>query len=329
MRCSIVLLVAQFMIVGTAAISFAAPQSESSPAGTVAQSISHAGDGYVDLAPCFTNLIADVSVPAQESGPLISVDVQEGQAIDSGQQLAAIDDRVAQLRLETASTKRDAATEKANSDIDIRAAQNALEIAEREQKTDYGLYQKGSLPRQEYDRTALQARQAALQLEQAQRDKEAAFKEAQVEELNVRAANDSIRRHSIVSPVAGNVMELYKQAGEWVNAGDNVMRVARLDQLYVEGILDTAQYNPHDVAGRPVTVVARLAQGDQAEFTGRIVFVSQEKLSRGVAVRAVVDNREVNGHWLLLAMEEVTMRIHLDRESIAVQPKQRTIATGE
>ncbi len=116
-------------------------------------------------------------------------------------------------------------------------------------------------------------------------------------------------------------MELNKDAGEWVNAGDNVMRVARMDQLYVEGSLDCNLYNPHDVRGRPVTVTARRAQGEQVEFTGRIVFVAMEKLTSGVSIRAEVDNRLLGEQWMLLAREEVTMRIHLDGQAVAVVPR--------
>lgn len=284
---------------------------------SASQPVNRTGDGFVEIPRCFTRLIADVAIPAQEAGPLVSILVSEGQAVEAGQQLAAIDDRLAQLRMETAQVKRDAASQKANSDVDIRAAQNALEIANSEQEADYGLYRKQALPKRDYDRTVLKAKQAALQLEQARNDKETAIKEMQVEEFNVRAAAESIQRHSIASPVTGIVMELNKDAGEWVNAGDNVMRVARMDQLYVEGWLDPGLFNPHDVHGRPVTVVATLAQGEQVEFSGRVVFVALEKFSTGVSVRAQVDNRMAAGHWLLLAHEEVTMRIQTDGEAVA------------
>ncbi len=283
--------------------------------------VNYVGDGHVDLSPCFTALIADVEIPAQESGPLISMSVREGQLVSVGQQLAKIDDAVALLRLETARTKLDSANEKANNDIDVRAAQNALNIAERERKTNQDLANKGALPRQEYERSALQAKQAALQLEQARRDMETATKDAQVESFNVRAATDSIKRHSIQSPIDGNVMELYKEAGEWVNAGDNVMRVARLDRLYVQGLLDSTKFDPHEVDGRTVSVALTMARGQQTEFHGRIVFVSYEKnSSKFYSVRAEVENRNVNGRWLLLAGEEVTMRIHLDGNAVGQIP---------
>lgn len=290
----------------------------------IAVPVNQVGEQHIDIAPCFTILIDDVEIPAPESGPLVSLTARAGEEVRTGQELARIDDRLARLRLETAQTRLEAAREKAGNDIDIRAANNALEITDSERRTNYALYTKGTLPKQEYDRSALQARQAALQVEQATRDKETAVKEALVEEVNVRTANQTIQRHLIQSPIEGSVMEVFKDSGEWVNAGDNVMRVARLDRMYVQGLIDSALLDPHEVHGQPVSVVVALAHGEQAEFTGRIVFVGLEKnSSKYYTVRAEVENRRRQGHWLLLANEEVAMRIHVNGKKAASAVDQR------
>ena len=286
------------------------PNSQVSP-------VNHLGEGHVDLEFCRVMLISEVDVPAQESGPLVAVPVSQGQTVQQNADLAQIDDSLGRLRLETARTKLDAASEKASNDIDVRAANNALQIAERERKRNFQLYSTRSMPKAEYDRSMLQAKQAALQLEQAQRDAQAFAKEAQVEAYNVKAANQSIARHRITSPISGVVMELYKQPGEWVDAGDNIMRVARLDRLHVQGLLDSSLFNPHEVEGQKVTISIPVARGEFLEFQGRITFVSLEKYNaKSYVVRAEVENRQQNGRWLLMANEdEATMRIYLARET--------------
>lgn len=285
----------------------------------IAAPVNHVGEGHVDLEFCRVMLISEVDVPAQESGPLLAMPAKEGQAIQQNQDLAQIDDSLGRLRLETARTKLDAASQKANNDIDVRAANNALAIADRERKRNYQLYSKGSMPKAEYDRSALQAKQAALQLEQARRDMQASTKEAQVEAYNVKAASQSIERHRITSPIEGVVMEMYKQSGEWVNAGDKVVRVARMDRLYVQGLLDSSLFNPHEVEGMKVTISVPVARNEFLEFQGRIVFVSMEKYNaKSYVVKAEVDNRKQNGRWLLLANEdEATMRIYVNQESVS------------
>lgn len=278
--------------------------------------VNHIGKGHVDLEFCRVKIIQEVEVPAQESGPLVALPVSEGQAVQQGQDLAQLDDRLARLRLETAQTKLEAMTEKASNNIDVRAATNALQIAERERKRNYQLFTKGSMPRAEYDRSALQAKQAALQLEQAERDMQAAGKDAQIETYNVKAASDSILRHQVKSPINGVVMELHKRPGEWVNAGDNVMRVAQMDRLYVQGLLDSSLFNPHEIEGQKVTISVPVARGESLEFRGRIIFVAMEKYNaKSYVVKAEVENRQHQGRWLLMANEdEALMRIHLGDE---------------
>ncbi|MGI9519329.1 MAG: efflux RND transporter periplasmic adaptor subunit [Pirellulaceae bacterium] len=283
--------------------------------------VNHVGEGHVDLEFCRVMFISEINVPAQESGPLLDMPVRLGQAIEPGQELARIDDRLAQLRLDTAQTKLAAASEKANNDVDVRAANNALDLAETERKRNYQLLIKRTMPQAEYDRSALQAKQAALQVEQAQRDMQTAVKEAQIESHNVRAATDSIDRHVIKSPQQGVVMERFKEPGEWVNAGDDVMRIARMDTLFVQGLLDSSLFNPHEVDGQNVTISVEVARGERLEFQGRIVFVSLEKQNaRSYIVRAEVENRQQNGRWLLLANEEAIMRIHLGPQSVTQAP---------
>lgn len=278
--------------------------------------VNHIGKGHVDLEFCRVKIIQEVEVPAQESGPLVALPVSEGQAVQQGEDLAQLDDRLARLRLETAQTKLEAMTEKASNNIDVRAATNALQIAERERKRNYQLFTKGSMPRAEYDRSALQAKQAALQLEQAERDMQAAGKDAQIETYNVKAASDSILRHQVKSPINGVVMELHKRPGEWVNAGDNVMRVAQMDRLYVQGLLDSSLFNPHEIEGQKVTISVPVARGESLEFRGRIIFVAMEKYNaKSYVVKAEVENRQHQGRWLLMANEdEALMRIHLGDE---------------
>ena len=117
-------------------------------------------------------------------------------------------------------------------------------------------------------------------------------------------------------------MELYREAGEWVNAGDKVLRIVQMDRLRVEGLLDTARYNPHEVEGRLVTVTVTMARGEKVEFKGYIVFVGLEKRAGNrVTVRAEVENRTANNRWLLMPGTDVAMRIHLGSPVISQQPK--------
>jgi multidrug resistance efflux pump len=151
-----------------------------------------------------------------------------------------------------------------------------------------------------------------LQIDKAKLDLRVAKMTADVEQAAVSLADENIRRRKIASPVAGEVIEVNRHAGEWVNAGDPVARVIKMDELRVEGFLSTREFDPGEVAGRHVSVEVELARGRRAQFEGQIEFVNPLVLSGDkYRVRAVVKNRVENGHWLLRPGTSASMTIHL------------------
>ncbi len=83
-----------------------------------------------------------------------------------------------------------------------------------------------------------------------------------------------------------------------------------MDRLRVEGFLDGARYNPADVARRPARVTFTLAGGRRVELPGQIVFVNPEvQAGNKHRVRALVQNRQEQGEWLLRPGMNVEMSI--------------------
>src|SRR5262249_14164759 len=116
----------------------------------------------------------------------------------------------------------------------------------------------------------------------------------------------------IIAPIEGVVQKIYAHMGEWVKPGDTVVRIIRMDRLRVEGYLDKDKLSPVDVADRPVSVQVVLANGRKVQFPGKIVFVDPEiQGDHDYEVRAEVENRKENGHWLLRPGLPATMTIQL------------------
>jgi multidrug resistance efflux pump len=114
---------------------------------------------------------------------------------------------------------------------------------------------------------------------------------------------------------------VFPHIGEWLQPGDPLATVIRTDRLYVEGYIDAARFNPVDVRDRPVTVEARLADDRRESFTGRIFNVKPRMESGNYRVVAEVDNRQVDGEWLLRAGQFVTMTIHSGQPALPPAPK--------
>ena len=251
---------------------------------------------------CLVSLIEDVHVPAQERGVLISVPVKEGDRIETDALLAQIDDGQARLQRSAAQTKLQAAQAQAADDIDVRYADAAYKVAKAEYDQAAAVVRNMSnaIPKTEVRRLLLQQNRAALQIDKSQLDRKVAKMNAEVHQAEVKAAEDLMVRQQIRSPVDGMVLTVFHHAGEWVNPGDPVLRVVRMDRLRIEGFLDSAEHNPGEVDGRSVAVTVSLARGRKVQFTGKIVYVSPLiQAGNKYRVRAEVENRVENNQWLL------------------------------
>jgi multidrug resistance efflux pump len=197
---------------------------------------------------------------------------------------------------------------------EVDTAYKRYQLAHTEFSKSAKLSQNGSVSAHSHNRTKYSMEVAQLEYHAAQKARELAATEAAVEQVRVQAAQASIARHIVKSPIVGVVVEQKREEGEWVTAGDTIMRLARMDRLRVPAIVEGDDYDPHEIANRPVTVTLTLARGREVEFTGKIVFAGIEKrLGNKYMVWAEVDNRMVDGtnHWMLQPGCVVDMRIHL------------------
>jgi len=272
------------------------------------------GPARTVLEHCRVYLIDDVEVPALEAGPLVTIHVRQGNHVQQGQPLAQIDDRQAQLQKLAAELERDAAQQRADDDIEVRYAIKSFELAEAELAQDIEINRKspGSVPETEIRRKQLAKHRAELQIDRTQLDMKVAQITADVQNSLVLAADDSIRRRRIVAPFDGMVVEVLREAAEFVNAGEAVVRVVRMDRLRVDGFLDGNQYNPAEVANCAVTVEISLAQGRKGTFQGQVTHVSPlVQVGNQYRLEAEVSNRNEQGQPLLRPGMTATMVIHL------------------
>lgn len=274
---------------------------------------------HVDLDTCFVHLIDDVDIPAEESGKITKIIVQAGDSVEKGALIAQMDDQKSQRLLEEATLKHNSATRIANDDTEIQSAYKKWVLASREHEDIASLAKKGSKSKQEYQRSRYTVQISELDLQAAKNKKSLAALDSDAEMVRVKAAQDSINRNALKSPINGAVFEIFKDAGEWVTAGEKVMRIARMDRLRVQGYVEGNEFDPHEVANRPVTVKLMMARGREVEFSGEIVFVGLEKRGGNrFVVWAEIDNinEPESGRWILQSGSEVNMRIHLDRGTV-------------
>jgi multidrug efflux pump subunit AcrA (membrane-fusion protein) len=271
-------------------------------------------ENHVDLQDCAVHLIDDIDVPARESGLLRGVNVVEGQVVKQGELLAQIDDQLAQRQLEEAKLKQNIATEKAEDNTDVEAADKKQKLLAVMYDRKAKLLRDSSASQEDVETARFQKETSFFEYLKAQRDKKLAAEEAKAEGVKVNAANDSIARHQLVCPIDGHVFQVFKEPGEWVAAGDTVLRVARMNKLKATGLVDATLYSAQQIANRNVVITIQLAREQTTQLPGKIVYIDYERKEGGkkFQVWAEIDNQQVDGQWVLNPDDYVSMRILLN-----------------
>jgi membrane fusion protein, multidrug efflux system len=246
----------------------------------------------VEVSSVLIKLIEQVEVPAREAGVLEAVRVREGEMVESGAALAQIDDAAPKFERRKAQLELAGARKLAESDVKVRFARKSAEVAQAELRRALESEKRlaESVTDSELDQLRLLLEKATLEIEQAQLDQELASTAGELKQNDVQSAEYAIGQRRITAPLTGFVAEINRHQGEWVQPGQTIMRILRLDRLRAEGLVD-ARAVRGDLNGRPVRLTVEQGKGP-VEFAGKIVFVSPEidPVSGQVRVWAEIEN---------------------------------------
>jgi RND family efflux transporter MFP subunit len=183
---------------------------------------------------------AEVKVAAERTGRLVSVRVEEGQAVRKGDLLAEIESDELRAALDEARARV------AEAVAEVRLAEVNLERRRR-----------------------LVAEQiaAAHDLDQATRDLETTRARQATADAAVARYEAQLRKSRIVAPLSGTVTAREVDAGEMVEPGDAIVSVADLRRLRVDAEADEADASGLAL-GAPVAITADGFPG--RTWTGRI-----------------------------------------------------------
>jgi macrolide-specific efflux system membrane fusion protein len=241
----------------------------------VATAISLRAETVVESA--LLQLVEQVDVPARTAGTLSSIDVSEGTMVELGKPLGQIDDRQAQMQYQRALIELNLSKENSKNDVAIRSARKELEFARAElsrlERASTGL--PGSISQSQLEDSKLRVGKGEFELEAAQHEARLNKLTEQLKEQELVLCKHELEVRRITAPVPGIVVDVLRHAGEWVEPGDKVVRIVRIDRLRAEGLIHNDRV-PADWRGLEATV--SVGSTGQAERTarGKIQFVSPE-----------------------------------------------------
>ncbi len=262
----------------------------------------------------------DIELPAEVEGTLTKLPIKEGMRVEAGQLLGSIDERQAVAAMEVAELQHIAALEKASDMVEEKFATESAAYAKLDLGKDLkaNTDSKGAVPEINIEQKRLAYKKADLQIEKAQKDRLIAKKEADAKGAEFKAAKIAVERRQIRAPFAGEVQQVMQREGQWVNPGDRVLRLVQFDTLRADGLVNAADFDPADLAGRKATLTVHLARGRTATATGRVTFVSQILIGVGHSyqIRAEFPNQRVGEFWLIRPGLDADMTIHLNEPPV-------------
>lgn len=221
-----------------------------------------------------------VTVSAETSGRILSLDISEGDSIRAGQQVGAIDTALLVLRYKQIES-RQTATEQSSPDIAAQASALRTQIAHQHNECERisRMLADGAATQKQSDDAAAQLRMLQGQLEgllsSLGKNRTSISGNALALQYEKEQVEEQIRRSRIASSAGGTVLLKYAEAGEYAAPGKPLFKMADLGNMYLRSYFTASQLASIRI-GQQVTVTADFGGGERYDYPGRIVWIADE-----------------------------------------------------
>jgi len=220
----------------------------------------------------------EVIVAAEASGRILSFEAAEGQTLEAGQVVGAIDDLQLRLRRDQLLASR-SAVESRRSDVDrqLAAIRQEIDTAKKERQRAQNLVRANAANQKQLDDieaqlAALEKREAA-QLNALVNANAGVSGESASLGLQVAQLEDQIAKCSITSPIEGTVLVKYAQAGEYAAQGKALFKIADMRSMLLRAYLDAGLLSGVKL-GQELRVVVDFGERDRREYSGRVAWIA-------------------------------------------------------
>ncbi len=222
----------------------------------------------------------EITVSAEQNGKLLQFDLNEGDTVGRGVQVALID--TVQLYLKArhiGATKLVYAAQRPDTRKQAAATRQQLAKAVEERDRFAALVKDGAANRKCLDDAQSQVKVLERQLEAqlsalgtSTSSLNAQMGTADVQRLQVA---DQLRKCRVLTPSAGTVLEKYAEAGEFAAVGKPLFKIADLSRMRLRAYVTSAQLKSVRT-GQAVKVFADYGGGERKEYAGRVTWISSK-----------------------------------------------------
>lgn len=234
----------------------------------------------IDFDACGQIDAEQVTVSAEASGRILSLNVREGDVLNSGQLVGAVDSVQTALQIRELEQRRDGARSRLI-DIDRQQAPQKDQLAslENDFRRYSSLLANNAATQKQVDDLRSQIdilkSQMAAQKQTWERNNSSVRSEISTYEIQIAEKRDQLAKCRICSPVAGTVLTKYANEGESVTVGKPLFKLADLTETYVRAYFTTSQLGTLKL-GDEMKVIPDDGSANSKEYTGRVIWISSQ-----------------------------------------------------
>lgn len=222
----------------------------------------------------------EVTVAAEQNGKLLLLDVNEGDRIGEGRQVALID--TVQLYLKArqiGAAKLVYASQRPDMEKQVAATREQLAKAREEYDRFAALVKDGAANRKSLDdaRSQVQVLQRQLEAQQSSLHTSTSSLNAQMGTVDIEKLQvaDQLRKCHVFAPISGTVLEKYMERGEFASVGNPIFKMADTDHMFLRAYITSAQLKNVKI-GQQAKVFADYGNGQKKEYRGTVTWISSK-----------------------------------------------------
>lgn len=221
-----------------------------------------------------------VTVSSETAGKILSIDIEEGDTVRMGENIAVVDTTILVLQQQQINSQHRSA-EISSPDIVAQAAALRSQIAHQENECERfrRLLNDGATTQKIYDdaKAALNTLRGQLTalLSTLGKNKSSISDNASAILYQAEQIQQQIEKSRINAPITGTILTKYAEPGEYATPGKPIAKIADLDKIYLRAYFTASQLADIKL-GQEVTVIADFGGDEQFEYPGTITWIAQE-----------------------------------------------------
>lgn len=261
----------------------------------------------IEFDACGQIEATQITVSAESSGKILSLDIEEGDSLGEGRIVGAIDSVQTVLQIQELRHRIEGARARM---VDIRRQgepnRNQLASLEKDLARYSNLLQSNAATQKQVDdlkdKIAILKAQIEAQTQSWERGNKGVEAEISSYQIQLAQREDQLAKCRITAPASGTVLTKYAQKGESVTVGKPLFKLADMSNAYVRAYFTTSQLAglkvgdivtviPDDGSASPKTYQGRISSiSSQAEFTPKNIQTRDERADLVYAVKVSVPN---------------------------------------